>query len=179
MMTESFELNVRASSRMLCTLFVKGISTKVETALLRATDLNDVTWVIPLSDEERGDLRTRYKDWGGHIRKLVALDKKVKDLEDISVAPPATGASHGTFVHTPALSNLCQTCHAPLLKPGQDAVGPAPSLPAGMCLQDFLESRRNACAGAPLLGEVQAALSQSLGVDALDLGDLEREHLRQ
>ncbi len=49
---------------------------------------------------------------------------KVKDLEDISVAPPATGASHGVFVHTPALSNLCQTCHAPLLKPGQDRVPP-------------------------------------------------------
>lgn len=47
-----------------------------------------------------------------------------------------------------------------------------------MCLRDFLESRRNSSHGAPLLGEVQAALSQSLDVDALDLGDLEREFAR-
>jgi len=75
-------------------------------------------------------------------------------------------------------NNLQQRLRDLLLKPGQDKVSQTPSLPAGMCLQDFLESRRNSSHGAPLLGEVQAALSQSLDVDALDLGDLEREFAR-
>ena len=49
---------------------------------------------------------------------------KVKNLDDISATPPVTGVSRGVFVHTAALSNLCQTCHGQLLRPGQDFVPP-------------------------------------------------------
>lgn len=75
-------------------------------------------------------------------------------------------------------NNLQQRLRDLLLKPGQSVVGQAPSLPAGTCLQDFLESRRNSSHGAPLLGEVQAALSQRLDADDVALSDLQREFAR-
>lgn len=45
-------------------------------------DLGNVVWTVRLTDDEQEVLRDRYNAWAGHINKIVALRKTVKDLED-------------------------------------------------------------------------------------------------
>jgi len=164
-------LSVRGDAHVQC---CSDGQSALEACRARLPDLVLAEWALPVLD---GLSLLR------HVRRLrptpplpfVLLSQRTDAASVREVLPLAPTA----YVVSPFdPNNLQQRLRDLLLKPGQDKVGQAPSLPAGMCLQDFLESRRNACAGAPLLGEVQAALSQSLDVDALDLGDLEREFAR-
>ena len=164
-------LSVRGDAHVQC---CSDGQSALEACRARLPDLVLAEWALPVLD---GLSLLR------HVRRLrptpplpfVLLSQRTDAASVREVLPLAPTA----YVVSPFdPNNLQQRLRGLLLKPGQDKVSQTPSLPAGMCLQDCLESRRNSSHGAPLLGEVQAALSQSLDVDALDLGDLEREFAR-
>ena len=73
------------------------------------------------------------------------------------------------------MESLTQRLQDLLLDAGQAVSYTIPALLPGMTLEKFLEQRRHESDGAPLMADVQVAVSRSLDPSGLDLKQLEQE----
>jgi len=164
-------LSVRGDAQVQC---CSDGQSALEACRAHLPDLVLAEWALPVLDG---------LDLLRHLRRLrptpplpfVLLSERT-DAASVREVLPWAPTAYVVSPYDP--NNLQQRLRDLLLKPGQAVVDQAPKLPVGMCLQDFLESRRNSSHGAPLLGEVQAALSQRLQGGDVDLADLQREFAR-